>query len=230
MPFDFSGLAGKKTLARGQEYLALGLIPIPIMAGEKRPAYARWTLTSAEDAIHTIRRALADVKWGKELNLGVLCGKPSGVVVLDIDAREGGVSEWLRLVEKHGNVDTFTVRTGGGGYHLYFRYDRDTARLHTGVDTGIKGWDIRSDGGQVLGPGSIHPKTGNAYVPVLGFAESDGVIKRATFAPMPRWLLAILDDTTDEDEIATRALMSCCLKWVLCVAVVFPFVAWLGKP
>src|SRR3954468_4151831 len=53
-------------------------------------------------------------------NVGVRTGE--GLVVLDVDPRNGGASTLRELVARHGALpNTWTVHTGGGGMHFYFR-------------------------------------------------------------------------------------------------------------
>jgi hypothetical protein len=55
---------------------------------------------------------------------------------------------------------TRCVRTGSGGWHLYYRHPGGVlaAKLH-----GHPGIDIKADGGYVVAPPSIHPSTGQPY-------------------------------------------------------------------
>lgn len=168
----FADLRGVDTLRRAKVYLAWGFVPIPIRLNEKRPFGCEWQATRKHDAIQRIKTALNYYEWKHELNLGVLCGAPSGVVVLDIDLRNGGVEKWEKEVEAHGAPDTFTVRTGSGGLHLYFKYTGDAVNLPTSTNALGLGWDIRSASGQVLGPFSMHPDKKVPYVPVDGFSTA----------------------------------------------------------
>ena len=45
---------------------------------------------------------------------GILCGQPSGIIVLDIDSKDAVFPDGATFPE------TFTVRTGRGGAHLYY--------------------------------------------------------------------------------------------------------------
>ncbi|OBH86165.1 hypothetical protein A5680_06130 [Mycobacterium sp. E2989] len=59
------------------------------------------------------------------------------MVVVDIDPRHGGDAAMRRLTNRHGRLPvTWTARTGGGGWHYWFRVgDIETrARLCEGVD------------------------------------------------------------------------------------------------
>jgi P4 family phage/plasmid primase-like protien len=105
-------------------------------------------------------------------NIGVLI--PHGVVVLDVDTRDDGFANFDRLLADAYQGEpwapslddliksTFTVRTGGGGLHLYYSHD-PTVRAR-GSLRGYSGVDLKSsNAGYVVAPGSIHPDTGRAY-------------------------------------------------------------------
>lgn len=92
-------------------------------------------------------------------NVGVICGRISGVIVLDSDA-----AEWR-------NWTTARVRTGRG-YHYYFRASEES--INNRVRVGGTAWDVRGDGGYVIAPDSEH-STGVFYAwdvpPEDGIAE-----------------------------------------------------------
>src|SRR5271166_6578860 len=57
-----------------------------------------------------------------DFNIGVATGSASGVVVIDIDPRNGGREEFVNLTKRFGLLPvTLTCDTGGGGRHYYFR-------------------------------------------------------------------------------------------------------------
>ena len=94
-------------------------------------------------------------------NVGILCGQKSGIVVIDIDPRNGGKESFNALLAELGPLpQTPMVFTGGGGYHLYFRYPSSYLIPKSKPVPGI---DIQSDGSQVVAPPSIHPATGQRY-------------------------------------------------------------------
>jgi predicted P-loop ATPase len=107
-------------------------------------------------------------------NYGVKCGARSGVFVVDFD----DLDALDALEAEHGRLPrTFMVATGRGA-HAYFRHPgglilNSASKLAPKVD-------VRGDGGQVIGPGSVHP-TGAIYTPVDPVAE---------IADAPPWLLA----------------------------------------
>lgn len=103
-----------------------------------------------------------DAWWserGPEVGLGVATGEVSNVWVLDVDGRKGAES-LAALTATHGRLpDTVTVRTPGGGWHLYFRMPADR---HVGCPVGRveEKIDVRGTGGYVIAPPSPHPSGG----------------------------------------------------------------------
>jgi Bifunctional DNA primase/polymerase, N-terminal/AAA domain/Primase C terminal 1 (PriCT-1) len=91
----------------------------------------------------------------------IATGGPSGLVVLDIDPRHGGLESLKKLERMIGRLpDGPRVRTGGGGLHFYFRHPGGSVKSRTGILPGI---DVRADGTYVVGPGSAH-ETGRTYL------------------------------------------------------------------
>jgi hypothetical protein len=102
-------------------------------------------------------------------NVGVRTGQESGLVVIDIDPRHGGQASLRALLERLGELPRGPIaRTGGGGWHLPFRYPGRTVSSRNGIVGGI---DIKGDGRLFIAPPSIH-RSGNAYswqIPPDGF-------------------------------------------------------------
>lgn len=90
-------------------------------------------------------------------NIGAVV--PPGLVVIDVDPRNGG-DETLAALEAGAAGPlpaTLTVRTGGGGRHLYFR----AALAHRPRGSLGEGLDIKTPGrGYVVVPPSIHASGG----------------------------------------------------------------------
>ena len=85
---------------------------------------------------------------------GVLC---RGYLIIDIDPRNGGNESYDLLVKDMGmdfkKHAGFVVYTGGGGWHIYYRYDGEGSLLsHLKEYPGI---DFKSSG-FVVGCGSLH--------------------------------------------------------------------------
>ena len=132
---------------------------------------------------------------GDQFNVGIVCGANSNLCVIDIDTKNDGLKIWETLLRTNIdsmlltlNIDifnilnTFTVKTGGGGYHYYFKYTKcEQLKNHIGL---LKCIDIRTQsGGQVVGPYSIHPITKQFYMPIDPMKE---------VSEIPDWLLNIL--------------------------------------
>lgn len=126
-------------------------------------------------------------------NIGIACG-PSGLVVVDLDVHDGkdGVAEWKKLGI---TCPTLTVKTGGGGLHLYFSAPPG---VHIGNNPLADGIDIRSVNGQVVAPPSIH-SSGSSYslykdLPIAPLP--DEIISRLTAPKEPpdSWELFTLKD------------------------------------
>ncbi len=111
-----------------------------------------------------------------EYNVGNTCGPASDCIVLDVDH----IKVFGETCEKNGwsVPETFTVQTGSGTPHYYFRYPHDGEK-YGNKSCPEQGFDIRGIGGQVVAPGSIHPNTGKPY----------RVVKDIPMAPAPSWLL-----------------------------------------
>ena len=130
------------------------------------------------------RSAKAVSEWWRRwptANVGVVTGRPSGLVVVDIDPRHGGIESMQRLVRAHGPLpDGPRVRTGSGGWHLLF--SRPDHSIRNSVNQVGAGIDVRADGGYVVAPPSMH-STGGRYVWTRVGEPS----------AMPSWLERLID-------------------------------------
>lgn len=117
-------------------------------------------------------------------NIAVATGEINGIVVLDVDHPTG--TESLRRIfelEHEPFEPTPMVRSGGGGAHYYFI--RPLGPLKNSAGKVAPGIDIRSDGGSIIAPPSIH-SSGRRYEWVRSPAEfCYGIVMPA---PMPLWL------------------------------------------
>lgn len=146
-------------------YAQLGWSVIPV-GKDKKPLLAWASYQNKRASVEQIR-AWWD-QW-PEANIGIVTGRVSNLVVIDIDDEEG-----LQLLEnKQPDIldSTLVCGTGGGGYHLYYRHPNRRKKIPNGVRV-LPGVDVRADGGYVIAPPSVH-FTGNTYewtrkVPVSG--------------------------------------------------------------
>jgi bifunctional DNA primase/polymerase-like protein len=92
-------------------------------------------------------------------NVGVRTGAASGLVVIDIDPAHGGLETIRRLHAEHPLPRGLRVRTGSGGWHLYFAHPGHRISNSAGTVLG-PGVDVRGDGGYVIAPPSGHVSGG----------------------------------------------------------------------
>jgi len=95
-----------------------GWVLFPLQKNSKRPpegtsGHLSWTQRDSEDFMPELR--------SDDFNVGIVTGKSSGIVVVDIDPKHGGTKE---AADALAGVDTHTRehRTRSGGFHLIFRY------------------------------------------------------------------------------------------------------------
>jgi len=93
-------------------------------------------------------------------NVGVPTGQRSGLLVLDVDPRHGGLKSLNTLERENGSLPrTARARTGGGGVHVFFRYPAEKEVRNSAGWLG-PGLDVRGEGGYVVVPPS---RTQEAY-------------------------------------------------------------------
>ncbi len=93
--------------------------------------------------------------------LAIRTGTASGLLVVDVDPAHGGADSLAALVAERLTPPTACVRTGSGGWHLYYRHPGGTVPSRPMPNR--PGIDIKADGGYVVSPPSIHPRTGRPY-------------------------------------------------------------------
>jgi hypothetical protein len=136
-----------------------GFSLFPLRGKKPIPGSSGWEKTKHKD--HALNTLSPD-------NYGVVLG--AGDLVVDVDPRnfKAGDAPLSRLCAAIGGgaLNSFTVKTGGGGFHIYFK--KAEAVEVVGKLADYPGIDFKSRGGYVVGPGSIHPDTGLEYVVVKG--------------------------------------------------------------
>lgn len=135
--------------SRFSRAVSAGLRVFPLRARGKEPL-AKWKEygdTPATDGEIATWNA-------SNYNVGVICGEPSGIIVIDVDSTEA-----QEFVDHLALPPTPVVRTGKGK-HYYFQCPPVALSNRVGVE-GLK-LDVRADGGYVVGAGSIHPN-GSRY-------------------------------------------------------------------
>lgn len=140
-------------------YAALGWAVLPVSTDSKGPI--------GQLTPHGVKDATADPATIREwwtarpdANIGVACGEPSGIVVLDLDARSGGIEFYQAMVEENGGAlpeGVLESHTGGGGFHYFFRFNGERKCVIA------PGCEVISTGGYIVVPPSIHPETQKRY-------------------------------------------------------------------
>jgi putative DNA primase/helicase len=138
-------------------------------------------------APHGVNDAMADPDYVREwwagfpdANIGLATGDLSGVVVLDVDLP--GLETIANLQSRYEPLPpTWTVETGSGGHHFYFRMPlADIRNSASAIGPGV---DVRGNGGYVIVPPSNHI-SGERYRWIPEWAPN-----KVELAPMPEWLL-----------------------------------------
>src|SRR4051794_11899653 len=139
------------------ELIGLGFEVVPLVGKDpSRTLGRRWPELGTRDP--ALVQQWPDLYPGLT-GVGVLCGLPSNVIVVDVDPRHGGDDELARLEAEHGPLpEGPEVMTGGGGRHLYFA---PPATMPSSVRHGL-GLEVKASG-QVVAPPSIHPVTRRPY-------------------------------------------------------------------
>ena len=125
-------------------------------------------------------------KW-RNANIGVPTGALTGLLVVDVDPRNGGDDSLEELLVKHGSFpETPKQVTGGGGRHFLFGYDG--GRVPKNLADGI---DLKGDGGYIVVAPSLH-KSGNRY----RWDSMDGPNAILKPAELPAWIRQFITDST----------------------------------
>jgi hypothetical protein len=177
-------MADVLTIARSLLARGFSIIPIPA----PRPGAAAGTpgdgkvpaLPWAE--FQTRRPTDAElVAWfgAGAMNLAIVTGAISDIVVVDADSPEG-----LRWCTRRLRYTPWQVRTARG-FHLYYRWPdvRVSNRARIETSDGHLKVDVRGDGGYVIAPGSVH-----ASGPRYTFAGDWSVSRDEVPRFWPGWL------------------------------------------
>ena len=162
-------------------YASWGWPVLPIVPNGKLPATAHGVHDASTDP-DQIR------KWFEgrdDLNIGIAAGSRSGLVVFDIDPRNGGDDSYAEWTAKHGALPDGALQlTAGGGQHYLAAHDPSirSCKLVDGVDlladgryflafpSTIEGrayrWEVSSDPFDGVAPASIPDAWREAMRPV----------------------------------------------------------------
>lgn len=167
-------------------YVDRGWYIIPLKPRTKHPD-GRLVPNGQNQATNDLVQAFQWWESNRHHNIALVCN-PSGLVVVDVDPRNGGDDTFADLERRLGPIPpTVSAITGGGGAHYFFRHPGGSLRGKAGDGIEIK------DHGYVLLSPSVHDKTGARY-------EWDEHPDETEVAQLPpRWIDAL--------QVTTRRLV-----------------------
>ncbi len=151
----------------------------PVDPATKRPLIKAWD------------RLAEEREQGDWPAYGIPTGDLNAIVVIDVDFRNGGEDSWVSLYHEYNLFSTYSVKTGGGGRHYYYKIPRAGIRGCKLVKHGYPGIDFQATGQFVIGPGSLHP-SGSRYE----------ILNDSNLAELPQSFIALLDSKTELEECA----------------------------
>ena len=150
----------------------------------KNPGKHPRTLKGLKDASVELVPILEWWRAHPDANIGILTGRESGIVAVDIDPRHGGDKSIEEFEATHGKLPvTLTVKTGSGGRHLLYSHPGIEIRNRTGFLPGV---DFKADNAYIVAAGSTH-SCGGTYEWMKGLGPDEIQI-----APLPTILLPFL--------------------------------------
>lgn len=179
-------------------YRARGYNPLPTdpETGHPPVAYRQWWCDPAPADLFD-RHAFP--------SLQVMTGRRWGLIVIDLDGDEAK-SRWAGMGR---SPRTWTVVSGGGGMHLWFRispdYPREIVKAVVWRGEGSHSLIERfGDRGLITAPPSLHRKTGRRYR-FIDKARSPASMPLP--APCPEWILRL--ESVDRKPVPTAEVFVC---------------------
>lgn len=123
-PFEKGAVLAGVFASWQPEYAARGFATFPPRSDDrKRPAvgnYNRMGLPASRQLV---------MKWGDAEGLACMAGPRNKLTVVDIDARGAEGERLLADVQREIGTAKVIVRTGGGGFHGYYRHAGEGRRI-----------------------------------------------------------------------------------------------------
>jgi hypothetical protein len=180
----------KNNLEIALTYASWGWKVIPVVPNGKIPATAHGVKDATDDP-----NKIKDW-WTRnpEMNIGIAAGEASGIIVYDIDPRNGGDNSWEVWLNNNGDVpDGVMALTAGGGQHYVAKYQPGirSCKLREGID-------LLSDGRYFV----AYPSTieGRSY---QWEASSDPFEGVKPFDIPSKWLESMVDKRMDKVSSST---------------------------
>lgn len=190
-----------------EEYCREGLMVVPIyghttrkqgVTAGKTPAVTGWQRKRLDwPQLETALRRV----WKEHgsANIGIVSGRASGVVCIDIDARHGGTRWHVENEHRLGHCVMEQSGSGPGSMHLLYRYPEGRDRPIRSTNRFAPGVEVLADGGRqfVTWP-SVHP-SGGEYTIWNGLRVTQVAFEADE---PPAWLLDALDATAADASLA----------------------------
>lgn len=175
------------------KYLDAGYLTIPLLEKSKKPFFDDWALTGfvTEEKVKL---------WATQYpnaNIGLPTGETNGILVIDIDDLEK-----IEKIQEIYNIDLSSfilpITKTRKGVHLYFKYPKNKIIRNYVKFKGL--FDVRSTGGQVVIPTSIHPETKLPYEWMIDENGNEFSLFTIKKEDLPEVPLSILHDIVAENE------------------------------
>jgi len=170
-------------------YAAGGWHVLPLSPGKKTPLSANGLKDATTDP------DIIDGWWERNptANIGIRTGAESGIIVLDVDTKNGSDGE--ASLESFGPIPpTYEVATPNAGRHLYFVAPGMSLGNRAGLRPGL---DVRGDGGYVVAPPSRLDGVPKPYT----------TVNIATLAPCPSWIHSLPPEQPPTQPVKTHTTM-----------------------
>ena len=175
-------------------YASWGWKVIPVVPNGKIPATAH----GVKDATDDPEKIKSWWTRNPDMNIGIAAGETSGIIVFDIDPRNGGDDSWDKWLAENGKVpDGIMAITAGGGNHYIAKYQPGirSCKLKQGID-------LLSDGRYFVAYPSIIENRSYEWE-----AESDPFEGVAPFSIPQKWLSAMEDKRVERVSTAVGDLI-----------------------
>ena len=152
-------------------YRELGLQVVPAKTPKEDTAWKRPALPEWRELENELVPELTFQRWygptgmhANRDNMGIITGKCSNIVVVDLDVQKNPEAHlwWLMMREKQqtaGEITTVCQKTGGGGFQHLFKVPDGWVAPTRKTSIGV---DIRGQGGFIMCPPSLH-ESGDRY-------------------------------------------------------------------
>ena len=182
-------------LETAQGYLSLGWSVIPVKPGSKLPAVT-WKEYQTRPATQDELSSWFKDKTVNEIGIGLVTGKLSKIVVVDLDLYKEA-SDGKQILDT-----LIKVRTGGGGLHGYYAWNRE---IKNQVNINGKAIDVRGDGGYVVLPPTVHPN-GTSYRWIIdrGLRISEALLGLPCLPEELGWWIEVTEPLRIEEIVGTK--------------------------